>query len=146
MIIKIKNFEMKEKLFLLLLLSLALDVNAQNWNPKDISFPIPSQGWWIRSTNENNAYTFGYSITEDENNPDFWSYTDMENSIQKTIDGGNTWQTLAFRLFESDPGYICIFMDLMRTPFLFAFMTMTTDPYCITLMMVVICGRGIMLV
>jgi hypothetical protein len=69
-------------------------ISAQIWDQKPISFPVESQGWKIRSVSENVAWTFGFSIAEE---PAFWSYSGKENTCQRTIDGGKTWQSFAFK-------------------------------------------------
>ncbi|MBK9042588.1 MAG: T9SS type A sorting domain-containing protein [Saprospiraceae bacterium] len=88
---------------LILLTLLTLNLSAQIWDAKDIEFPVPSQGWRVRPIDDNVAWTFGYSIGPEQG---AWSYTNSENSCQKTSDGGETWETKFFRFDGGGEGFI----------------------------------------
>lgn len=82
-----------------------LQLQAQIWDAKNIDFSLPSQGWRVHPVDEKVAWTFGFSIEEDPF--EGWAFTDSENSCQKTLDGGSTWEEMTFKPLEEGAGYIC---------------------------------------
>ena len=96
---------MRSMLFTTLLGLGLLPSFAQIWESKNIDFALPSQGWRVRTVDENVAWTFGFTIADDPF--EAWSFTDSEFTCQRTLDGGNTWEELPFKILEEQSGYIC---------------------------------------
>ncbi|MBK9735083.1 MAG: T9SS type A sorting domain-containing protein [Saprospiraceae bacterium] len=94
-----------KKINLIILTFLAMNLSAQIWDAKDISFPVPSQGWRVRPVDDNVAWTFGYSIGPGTSGG--YTFTNSENTCQKTINGGEQWESIPFKAQVEQEGYIC---------------------------------------
>lgn len=94
-------------LLITIILFLANDtlVKAQIWDLQSISFPKPSEAGRVKPVDANIAVTFGNTI---ESDPEYnYKYTRSVNTIQRTLNGGSSWETIEFKSFEEGGGHIC---------------------------------------
>lgn len=91
---------MKNVTPLVILLCIAVSLQAQIWDPHQVHFPVPSQGWRITPANDTVAWTYGFELdTTDE-------WTLKNYSYSRTIDGGHTWINGTFPGIQAE-GYLC---------------------------------------
>jgi len=96
---------MKLFTFITILFCVSSNLQAQIWEPHQVNFPIPTQGWRISPANDTVAWTFGFALDS------AGDWIQREYSFSRTKDGGNTWVAGTFPGIQTD-GLLCsIFAD-----------------------------------
>ncbi len=91
---------MKLFTFITILFCVSTNLQAQIWEPHEVNFPIPTQGWRISPANDTVAWTFGFALDS------VGDWILREYSYSRTTDGGNTWVAGTFPGIQTD-GYFC---------------------------------------